>query len=794
MANFKLNTVDCVFTTSNSENNLILVESINETFFDVLECSIGNNKFIFEKIDEKDGLPIVLCDIIKDDKHYVTEAVLKIGEVGEIFINESLMHKVIEQSKIISPAEKIEDNTETLTEDNSTEITNQLAESIISLYNEDKIEEKITNYTNIYQSRLDEFESKKKEFLSVIDEEFEERIKTFNNEIDTKLYDFFKLNEQDNKFIVFNEAEKLRESVSDISEKFKIELKNIKEFSKENVNRIIDNKSKEIYEKIYQHTDKLIEQNKQTISENINNLSKTFSEELNELKLLKDKIHTTDKNAIEKQNKKFKSILEHVNTKFNQLNKKVKLISESKNDEYNELLAAVNNKEVVEYKTILKEKIETAELNSVKAELLNELNGNIQNEVRGMRRYAEMSAGGGTNAVQYAKGGTMDGNLNVTGELKADTILATTLLSAGTMDINFELSGFSVTGDISANGDITGNDITAQKLVTDQYLQHNGDTDTNIEFLSNKVRVNSNFNMLMELNGATSRVGIGVSDPDETLDVSGNVQGLGGRFLGNSEAFGGLTVGGSSQFTVSHTGNVETSGELKGENLTSTDDISARDIIKSNRLNVGSGNLFVDDGTSTGNAFVKIGAYGAGNFFGKEGSVNGATFSLGVGSAGKIVEDMRIDTFALSGAGLVNKKTNPVVLVASPGANKYIIPVSIQVYKSQSGGTRIPWPTGTGATAFGIGTFQNSDNTGNFRGLTALPRTTAVIDGDWMYNRNQGPDTGTQIGSNRDLCLRGFDDISSNTSTDVIYLKVRYMVMSEDGDFKSIANLQIKDS
>ena len=97
-----------------------------------------------------------------------------------------------------------------------------------------------------------------------------------------------------------------------------MELKNVKEFSKENINRIIDNKSKEIYEKIYQHTDKLIEENKQTISKNIDNLSNTFTEELNQLKLLKNKIPATDKNIIERQNKKFKSILEHVNLKFYQ--------------------------------------------------------------------------------------------------------------------------------------------------------------------------------------------------------------------------------------------------------------------------------------------------------------------------------------------------------------------------------------------------------------------------------------------------------------------------------------------
>ena len=398
-----------------------------------------------------------------------------------------------------------------------------------------------------------------------------------------------------------------------------------------------------------------------------------------------------------------------------------------------------------------------------------------------------MSSGGGTNAVQYANGGTMNGDLTVTGTMEADTILANTLLSSTNLDIGFELSGFNVTGDISANGDVQGS-----TLLTDQYLKHNGDTDTNIEFLDNKIRVNSNLNTIMEFNGTTSRVGIGVVDPAEVLDVSGNVQGLGGRFTGNSQAFGGLTVGGSSQFNVDHTGNLLTSGNLTATNITVTDDLSAGDIIKGTRLNIGGGKLFVDDGTSTGNAFVKIGAYGSGNFFGKEGSVNGATFSLGVGSAGKIVEDMRVETFAISGAGLVNKNTNPVILVASPGANKYIVPVSIQVYKSQSGGTRVSW--GSGIAAIGIGTFASSDTTGTFSQLTSLPRSVADLNGDWLYNRNQGPDTTTRIHSNRALAFRTSSDISGNGSADVYYLKVRYMVMSEDGDFKSIANLQRKDT
>ena len=63
---------------------------------------------------------------------------------------------------------------------------------------------------------------------------------------------------------------------------------------------------------------------------------------------------------------------------------------------------------------------------------------------------------------------------------------------------------------------------------------------------------------------------------------------------------------------------------------------------------------------------------------------------------------MKIDTFALSGAGLVNKNTNPVILVPSPGANKYNVPVSIQVYKSQSGSTRVAWGVNAAAISIGV--------------------------------------------------------------------------------------------
>ena len=50
---------------------------------------------------------------------------------------------------------------------------------------------------------------------------------------------------------------------------------------------------------------------------------------------------------------------------------------------------------------------------------------------------------------------TVGGDLSASGTLTADTIVAHTLLSATNLDITYELSGFSVTGDISASGGLS---------------------------------------------------------------------------------------------------------------------------------------------------------------------------------------------------------------------------------------------------------------------------------------------------------------------------------------------------
>ena len=1115
MATCSINSNELEIILTNDAQNTISVDSAIETYSDVLECKIQSKDIILEKVDNS----VVVLELTINGSKYVTEATLVDDESSFIKINEETLH-LVKSNK--SSNDVLEESVEEVEEVKVDELTKFLGEKIEDFTNQkltEKVEEIKTFSSNTLYENLETFEEKKKDLLELVEEQFTNVVDGVKSDVNKKLDRFFKRTDLNNKTAIAIETDRLKEKITEKYNSFVKELnnekKNLEEINGDKLDQLVEGKKEEITNVIKLFVEKIYSEYKEEFNPQLKDIiieNRELNEKVRQLEnikkdLVNNKVYSED---ITRAENNFKKLLKETNKKFNKVNEKLNLISKKDNTRYNSLLAAINDTDTKEYETVLNNKIEQAELGQIKEELEQSLTSSMRSEVTSLKRYAEMSAGGGTNAKQYANGGTMDGNLNVTGELKADTILATTLLSAGTMDINFELSGFSVTGDLSANGQINGDvleirnrsyfdgkvnlnpfggnallarsrssdnpaapikiegpvtvghdlfqrsgftggfadnsnhfhslidinrieqedegDVKNIERIQERYyavqgnflpnnkaaflakhrvarsidtsvvdtttatlsvtqLQNSSNRQANSEafFANNTTPAGKSEDLKITLAGHTFSTGDQVRmqftqsfvGPIVAADLFGkvtnttsntfNVELYGGNYktttqvpLGTDQtaltfdevvletvgtttivnqsnqnslglydksnfnptrtknetlsakwdtahglvknehitiitdgskgdlviqedgyvldpAPGGdntsiilvygrrqkqydlssFTAYGSTNWSI-HKGsfdgihrdvlgdnlinfnannvgeytayqigpgtqtdadaiaigknvynkdastikigydnnmlNIDSEGiDVEGE-LTTTGTISAQDIIKSNRLNVGTGNLFVDDGSSTGNAFVKIGAYGQGTFFGKEGSVNGATFSLGVGSAGKIVEDMRIETFALSGAGLVNKNTNPVVLVASPGANKYIVPVSMQVYKSQSGSTRIPWPTGTGATAFGIGTFQNSNNTGGFRGLTALPRTTAIIDGDWMYNRNQGPDTTTQIGSNRDLCLRGFSDMSSNTSTDVIYLKVRYMIMSEDGDFKSIANLQIKDS
>ena len=479
---------------SDNERNIIKVDNRKEIFFEVYESIIDDKKIVLEKIGEFGGLPIVTVEFKQNGKIYTCEALLEDDNKNQLVVNEENLFFLRDEKNLKNNIYIEKTDVETTS-------------------GTDVISETKLNIQHTYDEKIKEYENKKFTFLEDIENQFEEKINLLKDDISEKLDTFFEKLDKKKEEII---SEKLDEVTSEIDNKFELlknELQSVEEFSKNNIDSILEKKVTDIDSSV----NNFLEDLTKTYKERFKNSDKKSVGNYLNLKSLTEKYYKnkedTDnkikdlfnlKNKLLEQDDliiKNKELLEFINDEFNTINNKFLYITEKENEKYNELLAAVSKKDVVEYKTILKEKIQDVELGLVKEELRDELSENFRNEITSLKKYAEMSSGGGSVAKQFARGGIMEGTLDVTtGEIlsaginitnllssageadtlqtvtdrgntttnsistnntiKADTIIATTLLSAGTLDIGFELSGFNVTGSISANGDITGNKVT----------------------------------------------------------------------------------------------------------------------------------------------------------------------------------------------------------------------------------------------------------------------------------------------------------------------------------------------
>ena len=93
-----------------------------------------------------------------------------------------------------------------------------------------------------------------------------------------------------------------------------------------------------------------------------------------------------------------------------------------------------------------KVKIDKSQLNEsiLRNELENTINNKFTAEISSLKRLIEMSSGGGSVAVQFANGGTMNGDLTVVGSLSANTYLGLPSTGGG-----LPLTGGTITGDLN---------------------------------------------------------------------------------------------------------------------------------------------------------------------------------------------------------------------------------------------------------------------------------------------------------------------------------------------------------
>ena len=287
--------------------------------------------------------------------------------------------------------------------------------------------------------------------------------------------------------------------------------------------------------------------------------------------------------------------------------------------------------------------------------------------------------------------------------------------------------------------------------------------------------------------GAEVRADIGAGTGDGTVTGSGTadrvVKFTTASAIGNSEIVdtgSSITMGkdASAQSTLY----LDTDNRKVGFRTTSPGsafDVNGTMRVR-NQLNVGhttEQNLYVNGNGSAGGQYVKMGNYGSGNYFGITSSENQPKYCASFGSAGKIVEDMRIVTIKLSGNAFKLLKTTGTTLLAAPGANSFIIPYECIIHNS--GGTSGNWNSSTSTTA-AIGFCDNVTCTypGQFNRLFVINNTLLNTNAAWYYAAGIAT-TGKAMALNKPLLLKASQDITT-APTGSWYIQIRYQVMNKD--------------
>ena len=285
----------------------------------------------------------------------------------------------------------------------------------------------------------------------------------------------------------------------------------------------IDETQKELKENIIKIIDEKIEENEDSIT--------TYYDE---------KLDVVENKLIDLSDENRQYFIGLINESRDNLLKEIKSIKENKAIEY-----IVENKKTGEKKEI--------DINSIKSDLQKEISNKISNEIISLRKYtAYHGGGGGTVAQQFADGGTMNGSLNINGQILSGGVDIATLFTIGgtsnfaTYDFvnnNFlNLSGGIITGSTRFNSNVTifGN-LTATGTTTFNntifsvtsalsvvhigegpavWIGNSGlgdiasfnDIDTGLEVLH-----------VGGSNGSFPNVGVKTSTPNKTLTVSGEI-------------------------------------------------------------------------------------------------------------------------------------------------------------------------------------------------------------------------------------------------------------------------------
>src|SRR5210317_995075 len=434
--------------------NTLFVDSYEETFFGVYEFEINGNRVIAEEVDVVGNYPVVKIPVVRSTGDQVeVEFILRQGNEDSILENSKAV--LTEESMSVIKEEdlkaKLHEETKTLIEQSGATDIN----ISYRIYKEEIIEEIKTDSKAALEKLREETKTIVDDVERIRDSifiEFASNSDTYRAKESKKLKQF-----------VDKKVEELRETNKVLAEKVERETRNSLESTYSSFIKKLRESQQELKERKKEH---------QKIASTINVLEKTQIE-------LRDEVNVNKREILEATEKSEKS----VNKALSRLGTVKKELTNSKAefDTIKDALAhsiMLAEERVKEYYHDKIEEIENTIFDNVrrdeilnvvkesKAKILTELSdtSDIKEQLRiiateeydpisgeefqrklkkgiddkfasemvNIRRMVELYSGGGTNAVQFADGGTMNGDLNVNGNILSGGENLTDIFGNGT--------------------------------------------------------------------------------------------------------------------------------------------------------------------------------------------------------------------------------------------------------------------------------------------------------------------------------------------------------------------------
>ena len=542
------------FTSSNL--NIIQVESFDEVFFDVYEFEINGSKYIAEKVGVYSDDPVVSVPIVEGSSRLEAPFILRKGKF-EVYYNpanskflETITEEVDSVIELPVIKEEVEEELVIIPEkkDKILEEINTAKQQAIDAAQREKerlLKEAVDEIKVKNDLIKEEVESIKQDLINDFYQETinsKEELSAYNEKKEQELTAFVKLIVRDklkalqDKVNTTSDLTKanLTKDVEQLAESLKLTLNSKQqdlsntvvnlvrdEFNKvvKVVDHAIDKKSKildtKLYGQVQRQRNELLALEKANVELN-DNINKANNKALSRIGNVKKELEASLIQA-EQRVKSF-------------YGDRIKTIEEGLFEgSREEILKIVRGsresilEEIINIKTDIPAIAEArSNVSTLKKDIEKSISEKFTNEMQSIKRLIEMSAGGGSVAAQFAGGGTMNGDLNVIGNILSggvnlDQLFGSgggtgTIAGSGTASnitiwdsissisdsIMVQTSdGIVIDGDLIPNTTLTYDLGSSTKYWSNLYLT--GDINGDISFTGNITGANAHFNEITAL-------------------------------------------------------------------------------------------------------------------------------------------------------------------------------------------------------------------------------------------------------------------------------------------------------